>query len=92
MRLRAETLVTALSDNAVLIYILAETGVRGQLNSGWIERGLDGTLNVYDARGTRFDYLSGNRVRSWCVVNRKGEPIEGWREVVAEDLPRFGQQ
>lgn len=87
--MRAETPVMALSDNAVLVYILAESGVRGRLNSGWIERGPDGTLNVYDARRTRFDYLSGSRLRSWCVVDRTGHPIDGWREILLEDLPRI---
>lgn len=81
--------MTVLSENAFLVYILADTGVRGQLKTGWIERGPDGTLNVYDARGTRFDYLSGNRLRSWCLVNGQGKPMDGWQETRPEDLPRM---
>lgn len=83
--------MTALSDNVLLVYILAESGVRGQLKAGWIERATDGIVNVYDARGTRFDYLSGRRLRSWCLVDRNGQPMEGWREILPEDLPRIFQ-
>lgn len=81
--------MTVLSDDAVLVYILAETGVRGHLTAGRIERRPDGTLDVYDARGKRFDYLSGNRLRSWCVVDATGKPIDGWREILPKDLPRL---
>jgi len=87
--LRTKVPVTVLSDDVVLIYILAESGVRGHLTSGRIERRPDGTLDVYDARGRRFDYLSGNRLRSWCVVDPSGKPIDGWREILPEDLPRI---
>lgn len=78
-----------LSEDAFLVYILAETGVRGQLKSGRVERRPDGTIDVYDARGTRFDYLSGNRLRSWSVVNIEGKPIDGWQAIKPEDSPRM---
>lgn len=84
-----KTAVTVLSDEAVLVYILAGSGVRGHLTSGGIERGPGGTINVYDARGRRFDYLSGKRLRSWCVVDAIGKPIDGWQEILPEDLPRL---
>ena len=76
-----------LSDEAALVYILAESGVRGHLTYGRLERGLSGELNVFDGRGDWFEYLSGDRVRSWCVVGPEGKPIDGWRNVLPEDLP-----
>ena len=78
-----------LSDEAVLVYILAESGVKGQLASGRIERNPTGKLTVFDAHGERFDYLSGNRLRSWAVVGPQGQPIDGWQEILPEDLARF---
>jgi len=78
-----------LSDEAVLVYVLAESGVRGHLSSGRIRRGLARTLDVFDALGNRIDYLSGNRLRSWCVVNAAGRHVDGWGEILPEDLPRM---
>lgn len=77
-----------LSDNAVFVYILKESGVRGHLTSGRIER-RGGTLDVFDARAERLDYLSGKRIRSWCVVDANGQPLDGWREILPEDLPKI---
>ncbi len=77
-----------LSDETVLIYILAESGVRGRLISGRIERGNGGNLDVFDSRGNKFEYLSGKKLRSWCVVDAVGNPVDGWREILPEDLPR----
>ena len=82
-------MVAVLSEEAALVYILAESGVRGRLTSGRIERGPDGTLDVFDARGNRIDYISGSRLRSWCVVGPDGNSIDGWREILPEDLPRI---
>ena len=78
-----------LSDEAALIYVLAESGVRGRLTAGRIERGTAQTIEVFDARGNRFDYLSGKKLRSWCVVDASGQPLNGWREILSEDLPRI---
>jgi hypothetical protein len=78
-----------LSDDAALVYILAESGVRGRLTSGHIERNPAGTLDVFDALRERIDYLSGNRMRSWCLVGPDGKPVDGWREILPEDLHRF---
>ncbi len=80
-----------LSDEAALVYILAESGVRGTLTSGRIERNPSGTLEVFDARGERFDYLSGDRLRSWCLVGPDGKPVDGWKEILPEDLHRIGE-
>jgi hypothetical protein len=78
-----------LSEEAALVYILAESGVRGHLTSGQIERGPDGTLRVFDRYGAWFEYLSGKRLRSWCVVGAEGKPMDGWQEILPEDLPRI---
>ena len=77
-----------LSESAVLVYILKESGVRGHLTSGRIER-RPGAFDVFDARGYRIDYLSGKRIRSWCVVDAHGQPVDGWREILPEDLPKI---
>jgi hypothetical protein len=77
-----------LSDEAVLVYLLAESGVRGQLNSGRIQRGDSGKLDVFDSRGEPFEYLSGGRIRSWWVVDAKGKPVEGWQDIRPEDRPQ----
>jgi hypothetical protein len=75
-----------LSDEVCLVYVLAETGVRGKLTSGRIERDPSGALVIFDAHGERFEYLSGSKLQSWCVVGPNGEPVDGWREILAEDL------
>jgi hypothetical protein len=78
-----------LSDAASLVYILAGSGVKGHLTSGRIERGPSGTLEVFDALGNSFEYLSGERLRSWCVLGPDGDAIDGWREILPEDLPKI---
>jgi hypothetical protein len=78
-----------LSDDVYLVYVLAESGVRGKLSSGRIERNSTGGLDILDARGERFDYLSGDRLRSWCVIGTEGRPIEGWGEILPQDLPKI---
>ena len=75
-----------LSAEVALVYILAATGVRGQLTSGRIERNPSGRLDVFDARGEWFEYLSGERLRSWCVVGPDCQPMDGWREILPKDL------
>jgi len=78
-----------LSDDAVLIYVLKESGVRGHLTTGSLERRAGGALDVFDARGDRIEYLSGKRIRSWCVVDGEGQPLDGWREILPEDLSKI---
>lgn len=77
-----------LSESVTLVYVLKESGVRGHLSSGRIERHA-GSLDVFDARGERVDYVSGKRLRSWCVVDAQGQPVDGWREILPEDLPKI---
>jgi len=78
-----------LSEGMPLVYILAESGARGRLTSGRIQRNASGKLAVFDAYGDRFEYLSGERIRSWCVMGPEGKPVDGWGEILPEDLPRF---
>ncbi|MFZ0339570.1 MAG: hypothetical protein WAL45_16155 [Terracidiphilus sp.] len=72
-----------------MVYVLAESRVTGHLTSGRIERRPCGKLDVFDARGERFEYLSGQRLRSWCVIGPEGDPVDGWREILPEDLPKI---
>jgi hypothetical protein len=81
--------VIVLSDEVSLVYILAESGVRGELTAGRVERTTSGTLLVFDALGHPFEYLSGERLRSWCVLGTDGQPIDGWRKILPEDLPHL---
>ena len=75
-----------LSHEAVLVYILAVSGVKGHLTSGRIERDPSGKLNVFDSRGDPFDYLSGDRLSSWCVLGPEGKTVDGWQDILPKDL------
>jgi hypothetical protein len=78
-----------LADGVSLVYVLAESGCRGQLTSGRIERDPSGRLDVFDARGKWFQYISGERLRSWCVLGPDGKPIDGWLQIRQEDLSKI---
>jgi hypothetical protein len=78
-----------LSDEVSLVYVLAESGVRGKLTSGRVERSLAGELDVFDPHGNKFAYLSGRRLKSWCVVGADGEPMDGWGKILAEDRTKI---
>ena len=87
--LRVPLPVILLSPESALVFVLAETGVRGHLTVGQIERGVAGGLDVFDAQGDLIDYLSGRRIRSWCVVDALGKPLDGYRQILPEDLPKL---
>jgi hypothetical protein len=87
--LHARSLVV-LSEDVFLVYVLADSGVRGRLTSGRIERQSSGKLTVFDLRGEQFEYLSGERIRSWCVVGPDGKPVDGWNQILPEDLRDLG--
>jgi hypothetical protein len=78
-----------LSNEAVLVYILADSGVRGHLTAGRIERNPSGSLTVFNTRGECFEYLCGKRIRSWCVMAPGGKLIDGWREILPKDLSKI---
>jgi len=84
--------VKTLSGEAALVYILAESGVRGFLTSGSIQRNASGTLDVFDADGRWFEYLSGKRLRSWCLVGLDGKPIAEWNNILPEDVHKITEQ
>jgi hypothetical protein len=83
------TEMISLSDEIVLVYVLRESGTRGRLTSGRLERTDSSTLDVFDRYGSQLEYLSGDRLRSWCVFAADGMPIVGWRRVSAEDLSKI---
>jgi hypothetical protein len=77
-----------LSDEVVLVYVLRDSGVRGQLMSGRVER-VGPRLAVFDRYGVAFEYLSGDRLRSWCIFKADGTALEGWREVLQVDISKI---
>lgn len=87
--LRTRPRTIALSDEAVLFYVLHHSGVMGHLTSGSLEQ-TTGNLDVFDAYGNRIEYLSGRRLRSWRVLGRDGQTIEGWSKILEEDLHKIG--
>jgi hypothetical protein len=78
----------ALSSDTVLLYVL-HTGISGRVTEGRIER--DGTsgICVYNRYGLREPYFSGERLRSWCVVDSAGRPIGSWCSIHPEDHSRL---
>jgi len=78
-----------LSDQVSFVYILAESGFRGHLIAGYIERNSTGALDVFNAWGEWFEDLSGKRLRGWCLVGPDGTPVDGWREILPQDLPKI---
>ncbi len=77
-----------LSDSSALLYVLS-SGVAGRLTQGRVERDPTGAVRVYDGRGDVIEYLSGQRLRSWCVVNLAGVRIGPWCSVAEEDRDRI---
>jgi hypothetical protein len=77
-----------LSREAVFVYVL-NTGVAGRLMFGRVERH-DGTgVNVYDSSGQFLSYISGNRIRSWCIVGPGGRTISSWSSVLPGDREKI---
>jgi hypothetical protein len=79
-----------LCEHIVFAYVLRDSGVTGHLNSGRVEQSAAGGLDVFDVYGSRFEYFSGNRLRSWCVFGSDGKPIDGWSKILEEDRQRMG--
>jgi hypothetical protein len=72
-----------LSYSAVLLFVL-QSGCPGRLAAGRVERDGD-EIRVYDAHGNANEYISGSRLRSWCIVGLDGEPLPGWCSILSED-------
>ena len=75
----------------MLVYVLHPSGLVGRLASGRISRDGFGSLAVYDRYGRAIEYLSGpaGNIRSWCVMDLAGKPVDGWSDVKSEDLMRI---
>jgi hypothetical protein len=80
-----------LSSNCILFYALSLSGVRGHVTEGKVELHERDGLIVYDRFGTRNEYLSGERLRSWSII-RDGVPVRGWSHIVPEDALRLTDQ
>lgn len=77
-----------LSEAAVLFFVLRGSGCVGRLTSGRIERDGAARLNVYTGSAINA-YISGDNLRSWCVVGPDRRPLAGWDEIIPEDRPRL---
>jgi len=79
-----------LSPDLILVYVLGPSGLVGRLASGRVSRNGTGGLVVSDAYGRLIEYLSepGGKVRSWCLLESTGKPVEGWSAVLEQDRSR----
>jgi hypothetical protein len=75
-----------LSAEISLVYVLHSSGCHGRLTGGRIERVGATGLRVYNAYDSLFEYLSGNALRSWCVIDLHGKPMAGWNAVLPQDM------
>ena len=67
------------------------TGVQGRITQGSVSRSGEKRIDVYDQYGRLMAYISGDRVRSWCVFNVNDEPIIGWHEIEPQDAELMGR-
>ncbi len=81
-----------LSAKCVLVYVLRKSGCAGRLNLGRVERHGSSGVNVYDRLGNLIEYISGDRVRSWCLFGGSGVPLENWSHVVPDDASAIRTQ
>ena len=74
-----------LSYDAMLVYVL-HSGCVGHLTTGRVEQSADEGLQVYSPFVSEInEYISGSRLRSWCVMGRDGKALPGWCSVRPED-------
>lgn len=73
-----------LSSDCILFYVLHRSGIRGRLTEGKVALDERDGIIVYDRFGTRNEYISGERLRSWSVI-RNGVPVPGWSHIMPED-------
>jgi hypothetical protein len=74
-----------LSFDQSLVYVLRASVCLGRLTSGHIERISEHEISLHDEHGAQLEYFSGSALRSWCVVDSGGKPLDGWHNVLAED-------
>lgn len=77
-----------LSREAAFVYVL-NTGVAGRLTFGRVERNGQSGPRVYDLSGNLLHYISGNRIRSWCVLGPGGEPMPDWSSILPGDREKI---
>lgn len=63
-----------LSDETTLADVLEQSGCVGHLSIGRIERAGPDQLKVYDSYGELFEYVSGDRLRSWAYWDLMNSP------------------
>jgi hypothetical protein len=74
-----------LSYDAVLVFVL-QSGCVGRLTFGRVERNDAEGLKVYSPYPHAVNhYISGSRVRSWCVIGPDGKHLSDWHSVRPED-------
>jgi hypothetical protein len=74
-----------LSFECVLIYVLEYSRCAGRLRHGRVERHGSTDLNVYDGMGQLIEYISGGRIRSWCLFQANNAPIKDWCHIHPDD-------
>jgi hypothetical protein len=75
----------------MLVFVLRQSGVMGKLTAGRIEKVGSAGLNVYSGPlGEMNDYISGDNLRSWCVLGADGIPLPDWEVIEDNDRPLFG--
>ncbi|HVV45555.1 MAG TPA: hypothetical protein VHC72_10125 [Bryobacteraceae bacterium] len=77
-----------LSREAIFVYVL-NTGVAGRLMFGRVKRYDETCVNVYDSSGQLLSYISGSRIRSWCIVGPGGQAIPSWSSILPIDRERI---
>jgi hypothetical protein len=78
-----------LSHDAILVFVLFN-GCGGRLRNGRVERSGPTQLNVYSPhRDLLNEYVSGAKLRSWCVMTMEGYPIGNWYSIASEDQVRL---
>ena len=72
----------------MLVFML-QSGVPGRLMAGRVERDGESVINVFDRYGELQPYVSGAKLRSWCIVGATGLPIPAWSSILPEDRRRM---
>ena len=81
-----------LSNGFVMIFVLRNSGCRGRISAGRVERTGSGELNCYDQYGILDAYFSGTNIRSWCVLGPDGQAVDGWCKVTPGDSQKIFPQ
>jgi hypothetical protein len=78
-----------LSHDAILVFVL-RNGCAGRLRQGRVERSGSTELLVYSPhREMLNEYVSGSKLRSWCIMTMEGWPIGDWYSIAPEDEARL---